>query len=80
MATKRYKGGPDWDFVLKEVFRDTPAKKLIEGGAARIIIDKIGVDGLMAVLTPEQLRKLAKRIEAAEKRSKSQEVRGSAVS
>jgi len=42
-------------------------KQLIECESLKIAIDKIGLDGWLAVLTPEQRREVAKRIETESK-------------
>ena len=73
MATRRHSGDIDWNLALQEmggilkVIDLTRPKELVEGGGAKMIIDKIGLDGLVTVLSPEQRRELAKRIESCKK-------------
>ena len=70
MATKRFKGDIDWDFIvakaggIQQVLGRANPRDLLEGGGDKTLIDKIGVDGLMAILTPKQRRELTRRIES----------------
>ena len=71
MARKRKRDGIDWDAVadnfggLKKIIHDSSSKKLIDDGVAKEFKDKIGLDGLLAILSPEERRELARRIESA---------------
>jgi hypothetical protein len=73
MATKRYKGDIDFDFILEKVggilkvIDGARAKELVEGGGAKKVVDKIGIDGLLTILSPEQRRELVDRIASGKK-------------
>jgi hypothetical protein len=49
---------------LRQIIQKMTPKQLIEEGIVAEVIQKIGIDGLVASLTPEQLRELRDRIRA----------------
>jgi carbamate kinase len=63
MAAKHGRGEIDWKRILAAA---TP-KEIIESGTAKKVVDELGVDGLLAILTPQQRREIAKRLEAGKK-------------
>jgi len=62
MAVKHGRGEIDWHLVVEKVLNKTTPEEL-----AKTMIDKIGMDGLMAILSDEQRRELAERIKAGKK-------------
>ena len=67
MATKRKTRDLTWDLVLETELKDASPKQLIEENRLRPFINKIGMDGLLELLTPEQQRELVARIGANKK-------------
>jgi hypothetical protein len=67
MATRQRRQKAEWAFITRNAIDGASPKELVKAEAAQAIIDKIGLDGLLAALTPEQRRELAKRIEAGAK-------------
>jgi hypothetical protein len=62
MAAKQGRGETNWPLVLEKLSERMGPKEVV-----KTVIDKIGLDGLLAILTPEQLRELVKRNEARKK-------------
>ena len=67
MAAKRGRGELNLNLALKTISEAASPKQLVESEGLRNVIEKIGLDGWLAVLTPKQRLELAKRIEAAKK-------------
>jgi predicted RNase H-like HicB family nuclease len=72
MTAKRGQGEIDWrvdsDFLVK-IIRAAPVESVRKIGL-KTIIDKLGIDGLIELLTPEQRRELAKRMESEKSSSR----------
>jgi hypothetical protein len=64
MAAKHGRREFDWSLISHNVLEAATPKELIEGGSAKTVIDKIGLDGLLSLLTPAQLREIVKRAES----------------
>ncbi len=62
MAAKRAKRELTWSLVLENALADSTPKQLIEDGNLKRIVDKIGPEGLLALLSPAQKKELEKRL------------------
>ena len=62
MAAKHGRGEIDWPLALEKLAERIGPKK-----AAKAVIKQISLDDLLAILTPEQRRELAKRAASGKK-------------
>lgn len=61
MAAKHGRRKDEFGTIAKNMLDAISSKELVEGGTARTVVDKIGMDGLLAILTPQQRHELAER-------------------
>jgi hypothetical protein len=67
MATKRKKGDINWDVNIGKVIRQLQEQEL---GLPKHIVDAIGVERILAALSPAQRREARRRLQADEKSEK----------
>jgi hypothetical protein len=67
MATKRGRKPLDWGSLARSAVDSASPKALAEAGTPQAIVEKMGPDGFLASLTPEQRRELSKQLETGKK-------------
>ncbi len=67
MGAKHGRDELNLNLILKNVSKAASPKQLAESEGLRDVIEKIGLDGWLAALTPDERRELAKRIAAGTK-------------
>ena len=64
MAAKHARREFDWTFIVEKAAKQ---KDLVKSGVAKTVVNQISLDDLLAMLTPERRRELAKKIDAGKK-------------